>query len=121
MVGRASEAMWIFSTVLCVVVGIMVMAGVAYQIHLDRLTKRRKKENREEQRGEQMIKTFTSILTEAEFLLLVCEHNREIGLFLLPFTLRKSLRVSKIINKKSYILSGLYIYYSFLSVGFEWL
>ncbi|XP_004068439.1 ICOS ligand-like [Oryzias latipes] len=51
MVGRASEAMWIFSTVLCVVVGIMVMAGVAYQIHLDRLTKRRKKENREEQRG----------------------------------------------------------------------
>ncbi|XP_024134600.1 ICOS ligand [Oryzias melastigma] len=50
-VGRASEAMWIFSTVLCVVVGIMVMVGVAYQIHLDRVTKRRKKEKREEQRG----------------------------------------------------------------------
>ncbi|XP_013875686.1 T-lymphocyte activation antigen CD80 isoform X2 [Austrofundulus limnaeus] len=48
---RASEAMWIFSTGLCVVVGIMVIAGVAYQIHLDNISKRRKKEYREEKRG----------------------------------------------------------------------
>ncbi|XP_071343186.1 ICOS ligand-like isoform X2 [Trachinotus anak] len=44
VVGRASQAMWIFSTGLCVVVGIMVMVGVAYQIHLDRISKRRKDE-----------------------------------------------------------------------------
>lgn len=50
---RASEAMWIFSTVLCVVVGIMVIAGVIYQIHLDKISKRRKKEYRE-QRGRQI-------------------------------------------------------------------
>ncbi|AWP11395.1 hypothetical protein SMAX5B_007963 [Scophthalmus maximus] len=41
---RASEAMWIFSTALCVVVGIMVIVGVGYQIHLDRISKRKKKE-----------------------------------------------------------------------------
>ncbi|XP_029356705.1 ICOS ligand-like [Echeneis naucrates] len=44
VVSRASQAMWIFSTGLCVVVGLMVMAGVAYQIHLDRISKRRKDE-----------------------------------------------------------------------------
>ncbi|XP_016898115.1 butyrophilin-like protein 2 isoform X2 [Cynoglossus semilaevis] len=43
-VGRASEAMWMFSTVLCVVVGVMVVVGVVYQIHLDRVSKRKKKE-----------------------------------------------------------------------------
>lgn len=36
--------MWIFSTALCVVVGIMVIVGVGYQIHLDRISKRKKKE-----------------------------------------------------------------------------
>lgn len=46
--------MWIFSTVLCVLVGIMVIAGVAYQIHLDKISKRRKKEYREEKRGRQI-------------------------------------------------------------------
>ncbi|XP_022607157.1 T-lymphocyte activation antigen CD80-like [Seriola dumerili] len=44
MIRRASEGMWIFSTALCVVVGLMVVAGVAYQIHLDRISKRRKEE-----------------------------------------------------------------------------
>lgn len=44
MVSRASQAMWIFSTALCVVVGVMVLAGVAYQIHLDRISKRKKEE-----------------------------------------------------------------------------
>lgn len=45
MVGkRASEAMWIFSMALCVVVGVMVMAAVAYQIHLDRMSKKKKKQ-----------------------------------------------------------------------------
>ncbi|KAJ4943565.1 hypothetical protein JOQ06_006065 [Pogonophryne albipinna] len=39
---RASEAMWIFSTALCVVVGVLVLTGVAYQIHLDRIDKRKK-------------------------------------------------------------------------------
>lgn len=39
---RASEGMWMFSTGLCVAVGIMVGAGVAYQIHLDRISKKRK-------------------------------------------------------------------------------
>lgn len=33
-----------FSTVLCVVVGVMVVVGVVYQIHLDRVSKRKKKE-----------------------------------------------------------------------------
>lgn len=42
VVGRASEALWIFSTALCAVVGVMVVAGVAYQIHLDRMSKRKK-------------------------------------------------------------------------------
>ena len=40
---RASEAMWIFSTALCVVVGITVIVGVVYQSHLDRKSKRKKK------------------------------------------------------------------------------
>ncbi|KAK5620330.1 hypothetical protein CRENBAI_025310 [Crenichthys baileyi] len=48
---QASHGMWIFSTVLCVVVAIMVLAGVYYQIHLDRINKRRKKEYEEPQRG----------------------------------------------------------------------
>ncbi|KAK9518864.1 hypothetical protein VZT92_021632 [Zoarces viviparus] len=42
--GRASEAMWIFSTALCAVVGVMVLVGVIYQIHLDRMSKKKKKE-----------------------------------------------------------------------------
>ncbi|XP_029939847.1 ICOS ligand-like [Salarias fasciatus] len=50
-VSRASEAMWMFSTGLCVVVGAMVIAGVAYQIHLDRISKRKKKEFQATQRG----------------------------------------------------------------------
>ncbi|XP_056270717.1 ICOS ligand-like [Pseudoliparis swirei] len=41
---RASEAMWIFSTVLCAVVGVMVSVGIVYQIHLDRVSKRKKRE-----------------------------------------------------------------------------
>uniref|UniRef100_UPI003AAB1A6F ICOS ligand-like isoform X1 n=2 Tax=Centroberyx gerrardi TaxID=166262 RepID=UPI003AAB1A6F len=40
VVSRASEAMWIFSTALCVVVGAMVLAGLVYQIHLDRTQKK---------------------------------------------------------------------------------
>ncbi|XP_029906432.1 ICOS ligand-like isoform X2 [Myripristis murdjan] len=40
VVNRASEAMWIFSTALCVVVGLMVLAGLAYQIYLDRMDKK---------------------------------------------------------------------------------
>ncbi|XP_031696161.1 uncharacterized protein LOC116378426 isoform X2 [Anarrhichthys ocellatus] len=40
--GRASEAMWIFSTALCAVVGVMVLVGVIYQIHLDRMSKKKK-------------------------------------------------------------------------------
>lgn len=44
MVGRVSEAMWIFSTGLCAVVGVMVAVGVGYQIHLDRVSKRKKLE-----------------------------------------------------------------------------
>ncbi|GAA6217794.1 butyrophilin subfamily 1 member A1-like [Lates japonicus] len=44
MVSRASQSMWIFSTALCVVVGVMVLAGVAYQIHLDRISKGKKEE-----------------------------------------------------------------------------
>lgn len=44
VVGRASEAMWIFSTGLCAVVGVMVAVGVGYQIHLDRVSKRKKLE-----------------------------------------------------------------------------
>lgn len=50
VVRRASEGMWIFSTVLCVVVAIMVFAGVYYQIHLDRISKKRKKESLKGQR-----------------------------------------------------------------------
>ncbi|XP_043985655.1 ICOS ligand-like [Gambusia affinis] len=47
---RASQGMWIFSTVLCVVVAIMVLTGIYYQIHLDRISKRRK-EYEEPRRG----------------------------------------------------------------------
>ncbi|CAN9500256.1 unnamed protein product [Ophioblennius macclurei] len=50
-VSRASDAMWMFSTGLCVVVGAMVIAGVAYQIHLDRVSKKKKKEFQATQRG----------------------------------------------------------------------
>lgn len=39
VVGRATESMWMFSTALCVVVGAMVLAALAYQIHLDRTRK----------------------------------------------------------------------------------
>lgn len=49
MVGRASEAMWIFSTGLCAVVGVMVAVGVAYQIHLDRMSKKKKREFQQQQ------------------------------------------------------------------------
>lgn len=48
---RASEGMWIFSTGLCVAVGIMVGAGVAYQVHLDRISKKRKVLYESTQRG----------------------------------------------------------------------
>ncbi|KAM9384701.1 ICOS ligand-like isoform 2-T2 [Pholidichthys leucotaenia] len=51
VVSRASNGMWIFSTALCVVVGIMVLVGVAYQIHLDRVSKRKKKEFQRPQKG----------------------------------------------------------------------
>lgn len=51
MVSRASEAMWIFSTALSVVVGIMVLAGVVYQIHLDRISKKKKCEYQHSNRG----------------------------------------------------------------------
>lgn len=51
VVSRASEAMWIFSTALCAVVGIMVIVGVWYQIHLDRISKRKKKEYQQTERG----------------------------------------------------------------------
>lgn len=51
MMGKASDAMWIFSTVLCAVVGIMVAVGVGYQIHLDRVSKRKKKDFQTHQRG----------------------------------------------------------------------
>ncbi|XP_054644658.1 ICOS ligand-like [Dunckerocampus dactyliophorus] len=45
VVSRATEAMWMFSTALCVVVGIMVAVGLGYQIHLDRLSKKKKMEH----------------------------------------------------------------------------
>nr|XP_046246719.1 ICOS ligand-like [Scatophagus argus] len=51
VVSRASEAMWIFSTALSVVVGVLVMVGVAYQIHLDRISKRKKREHQHANRG----------------------------------------------------------------------
>ncbi|XP_070688852.1 ICOS ligand-like isoform X2 [Pempheris klunzingeri] len=51
VVSRASEAMWIFSTALCAVVGVMVVIGVAYQIHLDRISKRKKHEYEHANRG----------------------------------------------------------------------
>lgn len=44
MVVRASDSLWMFSTALCAVVGVMVVVGVAYQIHLDRVSKRKKLE-----------------------------------------------------------------------------
>ncbi|XP_015246965.1 PREDICTED: ICOS ligand-like [Cyprinodon variegatus] len=50
-VRRASEGMWIFSTVLCVVVALMVIAGLCYQINLDKISKRRKKEFEKPHRG----------------------------------------------------------------------
>lgn len=51
VVSRASEAMWIFSTGLCAVVGVLVAVGVAYQIHLDRISKRKKREFQYMKRG----------------------------------------------------------------------
>ncbi|XP_056132172.1 ICOS ligand-like isoform X2 [Lampris incognitus] len=50
VVRRASEAMWIFSTALCVVVGVMIFAGVVYQIHLDRTHKRKHKGKKDSSR-----------------------------------------------------------------------
>ncbi|KAM8746320.1 CD276 antigen-like [Acanthopagrus schlegelii] len=44
VVVRASDALWMFSTGLCAVVGVLVVVGVAYQIHLDRVSKRKKLE-----------------------------------------------------------------------------
>ncbi|XP_061894419.1 butyrophilin-like protein 2 [Entelurus aequoreus] len=44
VVRRATDAMWMFSTALCVVVGVMVAVGVGYQIHLDRQSKKKKME-----------------------------------------------------------------------------
>lgn len=44
VVVRASDSLWMFSTALCAVVGVMVVVGVAYQIHLDRVSKRKKLE-----------------------------------------------------------------------------
>ncbi|XP_069006897.1 ICOS ligand-like [Embiotoca jacksoni] len=58
VIGRASEAMWIFSTALCVVVGLMVIAGVVYQIHLDRISKRKKKEYQQSKRGHKKIRAY---------------------------------------------------------------
>lgn len=54
MTTRASSAMWMYSTGLCVVVGIIVIAGVAYQIHLDKISKRKKEEHKQQQRGKQI-------------------------------------------------------------------
>lgn len=48
--GRVSEAMWMFSTGLSAVVGVMVAVGVGYQIHLDRVTKRKKLQFQHQQR-----------------------------------------------------------------------
>lgn len=53
--GKGTDAMWIFSIVLTVVVGIAVFAALVYQIHLDRTRKQDRqansgtKESREEQ------------------------------------------------------------------------
>lgn len=38
-VNRASSAMWVFGTGLCVMVGVLVIGGVVYQLHLDRMRK----------------------------------------------------------------------------------
>ncbi|XP_037104586.1 uncharacterized protein LOC119121278 isoform X2 [Syngnathus acus] len=46
VVTRAKDALWVFSTALCVVVGIMVAVGLGYQIHLDRVSKRKKIQHR---------------------------------------------------------------------------
>ncbi|KAK2907530.1 ICOS ligand-like [Channa argus] len=51
VVNRASEAMWIFSTVMCVAVGVMVMAGVVYQIHLDRKSRKEQHMHQGQNRG----------------------------------------------------------------------
>ncbi|XP_068600010.1 ICOS ligand-like [Brachionichthys hirsutus] len=48
---RASQAMWIFSTALCAVVGVLVIVGVGYQIFLDRLSKRKKRDYEQSIRG----------------------------------------------------------------------
>lgn len=48
---RASEGMWMFSTGLCVAVAVMVGAGLAYQIHLDRISKKRRVLYENTQRG----------------------------------------------------------------------
>ncbi|XP_077439943.1 ICOS ligand-like isoform X2 [Vanacampus margaritifer] len=42
VVTRATDSLWLFSTALCAVVGVMVAVGLGYQIHLDRVSKRKK-------------------------------------------------------------------------------
>ncbi|XP_029987163.1 ICOS ligand-like isoform X2 [Sphaeramia orbicularis] len=63
---RASEGMWIFSTALCVVVGVMVIAGVAYQIHLDRISKRRRKQYESQRQTERGYKRRNHCIEETE-------------------------------------------------------
>ncbi|XP_030583873.1 ICOS ligand-like isoform X2 [Archocentrus centrarchus] len=50
VVNRASSAMWVFGTALCVVVGVMVIGGVLYQLHLDRMSKTEKEHKQPERR-----------------------------------------------------------------------
>ncbi|XP_061634244.1 T-lymphocyte activation antigen CD80-like isoform X3 [Phyllopteryx taeniolatus] len=45
VVTRATDALWVFSTALCAVVGALVVVGLAYQIHLDRVSKKKKKQH----------------------------------------------------------------------------
>lgn len=65
---RASEGMWIFSTALCAVVGVMVIAGVAYQIHLDRISKRRRKQYESQRQTERGNKRRNHCTEEIEVL-----------------------------------------------------
>ncbi|XP_061539772.1 T-lymphocyte activation antigen CD80-like isoform X2 [Phycodurus eques] len=44
-VTRVTDALWVFSTALCAVVGALVAVGLAYQIHLDRVSKKKKKQH----------------------------------------------------------------------------
>lgn len=51
VVTQASDGVWMFSTALSVVVGLMVLAGIAYQIRLDRINKRKEQEFQQANRG----------------------------------------------------------------------